>query len=97
MGCEEIQDTIHLPLMRHSKKADESSIQSYSSKSSSIASSLKSVSQAVKKSVNVLTRHLKRVKTVLLQVSEKTCSSLLLSSPEPLVIDVDAIDTGPVL
>src|SRR6267154_4075122 len=90
MGCEEMQNTIHLLLMRRSKKADESSIQSYSSKSSSIASSLKSVSQAVEKSVDVLTRPLKRVKTVLL--SKKTRSSS--SSPEPSVIDVDVIDTA---
>ncbi|KAG1808914.1 uncharacterized protein BJ212DRAFT_1484769 [Suillus subaureus] len=77
--------------MRRSKKADESSVESYSSKASSLASSLKSVSQAAKKGVDVLTRPLKRVKTILL--SKKTRSSLP-SSPEPSVIDIDAIDTA---
>ncbi|KAG1874227.1 hypothetical protein C8R48DRAFT_434096 [Suillus tomentosus] len=81
-------------MRRHSKEADESSVQSCSSKSSSIASSLKSVSQAAKKSVDMLTRPLKRVKTVLLRVSEKTRPSLPPSSPEPSVINVDDIDTG---
>ncbi|KAG2154394.1 uncharacterized protein EDB93DRAFT_157979 [Suillus bovinus] len=86
------QNIIHLPLERCSKKADESSIRSYSSKSSSIASSLGSVSQAVEQSVDMLTRPLKRVKLTVLR-SKKTFPSLP-SSPKPSVIDVDTIDTA---
>ncbi|KAG2126323.1 uncharacterized protein EDB93DRAFT_1109717 [Suillus bovinus] len=59
---------------------------------STAASSLGSVSQAVEQSVDMLTRPLKRVKLTVLR-SKKTFPSLP-SSPEPSVIDVDAIDTA---